>query len=908
MLKALRRLMAWVRRDALDDQLADEIRGHLELRVRSLIADGMPEDEAWREARRRFGNVLAIREDTRALWGFPAADALLQDVRFGVRLLRRAPTFTAVSVLSLATGIGGAVAVFALADAILFRKLPVRDPDSLRVVRWISGPTLPFDSLSGFGQQNDTESSSTSFSLAALETIRDQARELADIVGFAELYQVNIGIDGQAELGKALAVSGNYFDVLGVAPAAGRLLTTHDDTRTSPAVAMISHSLWERRFGAAKDVLDRLLTINGIQVAIVGVAPRGFGGTLQVGDVAGVFVPLALAARLERSDEHFNPNHWWVLLMARLRPGVSPERARSSFDTLVKQSVAANRPAIEAKDLPRVVLEPGARGQSEIRQDLREPLKTMAGVVAIVLLVACANVANLLLARGTSRSREIAMRVAIGAPRSRIVRQLVTESFLLAVFGCALGLLVASWLATGLLPALEQHDLFSVSLTLDWRAVAFTLALGAASTLLFGVLPAYRTARIRVLPSIQEGARGQVGSPRRFGVAGALVSVQIALSLILVSGAGLLVGSLRNLERVPPGFDPENILLFRINPTLNGYKGERLRTVHDTILDNLRGLPGVVHASMSSYTLISGSSSISEVLVPSWSQTDASGKPRQLLAWRLNIEDQFFTTMGMKMMTGRTFGPGDSPTSQRVAIVNPTFLKTVFDDERAIGRRFKLSKRPEAPEYEIVGIVADAKFTGIRRPVPPTVYLSTRQTDPGPVTFEIKTAGDPLALVDSVRATVRAIEPDVPLADVRTQEAQIAYSLRRERLFARLATILGGVTLALCAIGLYGLLIASVSRRIPEIGVRMALGAERRDVRWMVLRQSLLLVGAGLVLGIPAALMSTRLLENLLFGLGQRDAWVLGTASAILVAVSALAAYLPARRASRVDPVIALRV
>jgi predicted permease len=908
MVKTFRRLAAWVRRNSLDDQLAEEIRDHLAERARRIADDeGLTPEAAAREARRRFGNVLAIREDSRAMWGFPALDTFLQDVRFGLRLMRRSPTFTVVAVLSLAIGMGGAVAVFSLADAILFRKLPVRDPDGLHVVRWISGPTLPFDSLNGHGSQGDTESSSTSFSLAAFEALRDQQRELADVIGFAELYQVNLGIDGQAELGKGLAVSGNYFDVLGVAPRAGRLLTAQDDARTAPAVAMISYALWQRRFGGSADALRRPMTINGIPVAIVGVAPPGFGGTMQVGDPAAVFVPLSLAARLERSDDHFNPNHWWVLMMARLRSGVPAGAAASSFDAVVKQSVRANRASIEPKDVPRVVLDPGARGQMEARGWLREPLETMAGVVAIVLLVACANVANLLLARATSRNREIAMRVAIGAPRSRIVRQLMTESLLLSTAGAIAGVAVAKWLAAGLLPALERGNGLDVAMPLDWRAVAFTATLGVAVSMLFGVLPALRTARGDVRAGIQEGTRGQVGATRRFGVAGGLVAFQIALSMILVAGAGLLVGSVRNLERVDPGFDPSNILLFRIDPTLNGYEGERLRSLHLSILERVRALPGVVSASMSEYTLIAGSSAISEVYTGRPAPLGASGRPRRPLAWRMDIDDEFFKTMGMQFTTGRIFGPGESPASQPVAIVNPTFVRAAFADESALGRRFKLSGRPGAPEYEIVGVVEDAKYTTIRDDAPPTVYLSARQTRPGRMTFALKTSSDPLLLVESVRSVVSAIEPNVPLSGVRTQEAQIADSLRRERLFAQLATMLGAVTLGLCAIGLYGLLIASVSRRIPEIGVRMALGAERWDVRWMVLRQSLMLVVAGLALGLPGAVMSMRMLESLRFGLEERDPWVLSSAVVVLIVVSAIAAYVPALRASRVDPVIALR-
>ena len=909
MLKTFRRLAAWMRRDTLDDQLADEIQDHLATRARRLVEDeGLTPEAAALEARRRFGNVLAYREDSRAMWGFPAVDTFLQDVRFGLRLLRRSPTFTAVAVLSLAIGLGGAIAVFGLADAILFRKLPVRDPDSLHIVRWISGPVLPFNSLNGHGRQGDTENSSTSFSLAAFQALRDERRELGDTIGFGELYQVNLGIDGQAELGKGLAVSGNYFDVLGVAPRAGRLLTAQDDTRAAAPVAMISHALWQRRFGGSDDAFRRSMAINGIPVSIVGVAPPGFGGTMQVGDPAAVFVPLSLASRLERSDDHFDPNYWWVLLMTRLRPKVPVGTATSAFDAVVKETVRANKTSLEPKDLPRVVLEPGARGQSETREGLREPLKMMAGVVAIVLLVACANVANLLLARTASRHREIAMRVAIGAPRSRIVRQLLTESLLLGAAGTIAGVVLAKWLSAGLLPALDDGNALSVAMPLDWRAVGFVVTLGLAASVLFGVLPALRTARGDVRAGIQEGTRGHIGASRRFGIGGSLVSFQIALSMILIAGAGLLVASVRNLQRVHPGFDAANILLFRIDPTLNGYQGERVRSLHTSVLERVRALPGVVSATMSDYTLISSSSAISEVYTGRPAPLGASGRPRRPLAWRLNIEDGFFTTMRMKLVTGRIFGPGESPDSQRVAIVNPTFVRAAFGDESALGRRFKLSGRPGAPEYEIVGVVEDAKYTSIRGDVPATVYLSARQEDLGRMTFALKTSGDPLALADSVRSVVSAIEPNLPLSNLRTQEAQIAHSLRRERLFARLATMLGTVTLGLCAIGLYGLLIASVSRRIPEIGVRMALGAERWDVCWMVLRQSLMLVLAGLALGVPAASMSTRMLDSLLFGLGDRDPWVLAGAALVLMLVSAIAGYVPARRAARVDPVIALRI
>jgi predicted permease len=867
----------------------------------------MDPDAAAREARRMFGNVLVLREETRAMWGFPRLDTLLQDIRFGLRLMRRSPSFTVVAILSLAIGIGASVAVFGLADAVLFRKLPVRDPESLLILRWTGGHTLPFASLNGYATQNETESSSTSFSLATFDAFREQGRPAADVVGFADLYRVNLAIDGSAELGTGQAVSGNYFDVLGVPPALGRSIAEPDDARNAAPVVMLSYAFWRRRFGGDANVLGRTLAINGIPFTIVGVAPRGFQGTLQVSNSPSLFVPLRVVARLERTEDHFDPNYWWVLMMARVRDPASLPALSSSFDATLKQQVVANKPALTGSDVPRLSVDPGARGQTEDREGLRQPLVIMAAVVAIVLLVACANIANLLLARAAGRRREIAMRLAIGAQRSRIVRQLLVENFLLATTGAAGGLILAHWLSAAMLPALELSDSSEIAASLDWRAAAFTALVAVAASLMSGLLPALRAARRDVLPGIQEAVRGQIGATRRFGLAGVLVAVQVALSIMLVAAAGLLVGSVRNLERVNPGFDPTNILLFRIDPTLNGYNGERLRGLQMAVLERVRAVPGVTAATMSDHTLISNSSSISEVYRNNVPQNVKDA--RRPLAWRLMIDDEFFHTMRIPLVSGRTFGRGESPQSQPVAIVNATFARNVLNTDWPIGERFKMSKRPNAPEYEVVGVAADARYTRLRGDIQPTVYLSARQNpSPGPATFEVKTAGDPLAVVESIRHAVTEIDANVPLFDVRTQAAQIRQSMQRERLFARLATTLGIVVLTLSAIGIYGLLVSIVARRVPEIGVRVALGASRRDVVWMVLRHSLILVGGGVALGVPAALMSMGILESLLFGVAGGDPHVLFLASAMLVAVAALAAWLPARRASRIDPVIALRV
>jgi predicted permease len=907
-------IAALIRRRRLDDELAEEIALHVELRRQALVDEGMDPRAAAREARRRFGNVTAIREETRDMWGFPSLDTLAQDVRYGIRLLRRSPGFTAIAVVSLAVGIGASVAVFSLADAVLFQKLPIRNPDELVIFRWISGPALPLDSLSGYSSQGDSENSSTSFSRTAYEAAREHGAAHADVIGFAEMYRVNIAVGAEAELGTGQAVSGNYFAVLGVPPAAGRPLSEYDDRKPAAPVAMLAYSLWQRRFGGSMDVIGRTISINGLPVTIVGVTPRGFRGTLQVGSAPALFVPLSLQPRLERSEEHDDPNFWWVLLAARLKPGITPARAQPVFDAILKQNIAFNRPALAAKDLPRIELQPGSRGQLEEREGTRRPLAIMAGVVTFVLLVACANIASLLLARARARTGEIAVRVAIGAPRRRIIRQLLTESLVLAVLASAAGLIAASWLARGLLPALELGEAFAIDAALDRRVVLFTLAIAVASTVLFGLFPALRGTDVRPAGTLQEAGRGRLERPHRLAAGGAMVAAQVALSLLLVTAAGLLVGSVRNLERIDPGFDASNVLLFRIDPTLNGYDGERLRSLYTSLLDRTRALPGVASASVSSHTLIAESASISEVHLSGDARTsppaaESSTPPtrRRPVAWRLNIDDRFFQTMRIGVLEGRTFGPLESASAQPLAVVNSTFVRTVLNGEEAIGRRFRLSGREGAPEFEIIGVVADAKYTSLRHNVPATVYLSYLQQPPGAMTFEIRTAGDPLDLVPAVRGAVAELDPQVPLFDIRTQAMQVQHSLRRERLFARLASTLGAIALLLSAIGVYGLMAASVTRRTPEIGLRMALGAERRAVTWMVLRQSLLLVAAGLALGLPAALTSTRFVESLLFGLTPADPMVLAAAAGLLAFVSALAAYVPARRAARVDPLVALR-
>jgi predicted permease len=908
-----RRAIARLRRNRLDDQLADEIRLHLELRRQALIDDGCDPRGAEAEARRRFGNVLRRREDSRDQWGFRAIDAFLQDVRFGVRLLRRSPMFSVVAVLSLAIGIGATSAVFSLADALLFRKLPVEAPDDLTLFQWRSGPRDPAPSLSGNSRGDATMNVSTSFSLPTFMALRREAAGAARVFGFAKLGgDVDVTIGRESDIASAQFVSGNYYSTLGVHPAAGRLLVDSDDQLAASPAAVISHAFWVRRFGASPGAVGTIMTINRLPVTIVGVAPKGFQGTLELGDSPSLSLPLALRPAIDTRGQWTSPSMWWVLVMARLEPGVTPDALQSALDAVLKRSVAEGVPDLASHELPRLELLPGARGLDEVRASGRNPLSIMASVVIVVLLVACANIANLLLVRGTARRREVALRSAIGASRGRLVRQLLTESIVLAILGSIGGLLVASSIAAALLPAVNVSSIDAFDIRTDWRLFAFTALIAGGCSALFGVVPALRTTRVGIAAGLQDSTRGTSAAPRRASLTGMLVVVQIALSVLLVVVAGLLVHSVRNLYRVDTGFDATNTLLFDVYPGRSGYDQPRTRVALEQIRERLSLLPAVRSASFSHTAPISGSEAIAVGLpldAPAFAPNSVEEHEfrDRHRTWRMTVADQFFATMGIAMLNGRTFSAGDSAAAPPVAVVNRALAERLFGRIDVVGQRFRVSSRAFAAVVEIIGVCANAKYASLRAEPPPTVYVSYRQINAGPMTFEVKTAGDPTTIVPLAREAVRSIDPHLPISGIRTQETQIQRALVRERLMATLATGLGVIALFLAGIGLYGMLAYSVSRRVPEIGVRLALGAGRRAVCWMVIRNALLLTALGLAIGLATARAGTAVVQSLLFGLSPTDPVTFLGAAIVMMAIAGAAAAIPALRASRVDPIIALR-
>jgi predicted permease len=915
LLRFARHLFAALRRPAFDDRLRSELDQHVAWRTQMYVDDGVPPAEARRRAAIDVGNVTKLREDARATWGFPLLDGIVQDLRYGARMLRRSSALTLVAVLSLAIGIGSSAAVFSLADAVLFRKLSVRHPDTLVIMKWFSGPVIPFRSLNGYGDQTADGLNSTSFSSSALDAFRTEGSRFVDVIAFADLYSVNLTIARGSEMGSAHAISGNYFDTLGVEAAAGRALGPADDRVDAPPAVVISHAFASRHFARPGEGVGHTVSVNAIPFTIAGVLPADFHGTGQTGSNPDIYVPLALRTRVVPNDDPItDPNFWWVLMMGRIKPGQRVEDAEAALDVLLERTVAQARPELPPADYPRLRLLPGSRGQIEDRAQMLPVIRTMAAVTLIVLLVACANVASLLLARGRARARELGVRLAIGATRSRIIRQLLTEALLLAAAASALGILVARWMTGALLPAVAgDSPTLAEAAGIDLRVLGFAVLVATLSAVFLGLVPAFRSTDRHLALRLEEARRSATASRQRRLLSGGLVAVQIALTLLLAVAAGLLVRSLRNLEHVELGFDPSNILLFSVDASKDGYDTARTQRLYAELLDRLRAVPGVRGASMSSNRLISNSSSFSaasrvEEARPERGTAAARNFLRDHGVYLLTVDEQFFSTLSIPIVRGRAFSTADVGGALG-AVINRALARQLWGTEDAIGRRFRVGLQQESPVYEVIGICADARYASLRRPMAPTAYFYYRQRpdEKSTPSFAVKTWAAPGAMASEVREIVRSLDPTLPVANVATQAEQITSFLERERLFARLALLLGIVALLLSAIGVYGLLAYSVVQRTQEIGIRMALGAAQRTVRWMVLRDSLVLAAIGLCAGVPAALAGTRLLEALLYGLPPRDALTLSAAAALMIGLALIAGYVPARRAARIDPMIALR-
>jgi predicted permease len=843
---------------------------------------------------------------------------MLHDLRFGLRMLAKAPGFTAVAVLSLAFGIGANTAIFTLIDAVLLRTLPVHEPEELVLLRWSSVSQYPIGVrwLNGNNWEERGRHLSTSISYPAFQQIRAGAtgsgRAFSDVLAFAVAGNPNVLTNGEGGNAFTQMVSGNYFSMLGIRPAIGRTLVESDDQPGAAPVCVVSDRFWSRRFGSDRSIAGKAVAINGIPFTIVGVTPPEFFG-LQPGLAIDVSVPLALqrivAPRWDPLVSLFTaPDHWWLATMGRLNPGVSARQASASAVTLFQRSIDPSLSFTEERP-PVASLEaaPGGQGLDQLRRQYSRPLWILMGMVGLVLLIACANVANLQLARAASRQREIGVRLSLGAPRSRLIRQLLTESILLSSIGGALGFGMAWWGSRLLVRFLSYADSpIPLNLQPDFRVLAFTAAACLVTGLLFGLAPAFRATRADLTPALKRDTPHAGAGVLRLGLAKGLMIGQVAFSLVLLFGAGLFVRTLVNLESLNVGFDQQNVLLFGVNGAGAGYRGAALNDFYDRVQERVAGLPGVVSATASYHLLLSGSSMDVGLWVPGF----VPKTPERMHVRAFVAAPNFFQTMKIPLLRGRDFTGRDDLNAPKVVVVNEAFVKQYFADRDPIGRRIAWDRT--MPEMEIVGVVKDAKYYSLRNEAPSTIYLSFRQQQNSSwMHFEVRTAADPRALIPDVRRLLASLDRSAAVFDVKTQTDQIDELLLQERLFAKLTSFFGLLALALASVGLYGILSYAVARRTGELGIRMALGAQRRNIVSMILRETMLVVAAGLALGIPAALAAGRLasgvISDLLYGLKAGDVSTVAIAAAALLAVAAVAGFLPARRASSIDPMVAVR-
>ena len=825
-----------------------------------------------------------------------------EDVRHAFRALAQAPGWAAVILLSFALGIGANVALFRAVDALLLRDVAVAEPEALVRLGW----TGENDAITGHREYGHRENASggqrvsSTFSYPVFQALEAGDRSLAGLFASAPARQLHVIADGRGETATGFLVSGRYFELLGVGAARGRALLPEDDDPAASPATVISHAFWAREFGLDPGVLGRVVRVNDIPITIVGILPAGYRGVQHpLGSAADLHLPLSLEPRLERSSGPAGPTRWWLQVMGRLAPGGSIEQVRGNLEGIFQGAVRAAAEAREpypgedvpeVRRVPRLLVDSGRRGVYDPSPRSVDQAGLLGGVVALLLLVVCANVTNLMLTRALVRRRELAIRLSLGATRRRVVRLLAAEGAVLGVLGGALGLAVAI-AGRRLLP-------FGDAAPLDGRVIAVASLLSLAVGVLTGLVPALRATRAGLWRSLGESGRGVARS--RSALGRGLLVLQVAVSLALVAGAGLFLRTLQNLRGVDVGFDPERVLLFALDPGAAGYEGHQIRALHERVAAVLRATPGVVEVGLSGMPFLGGWITKSGVYLQG-SEVAVEGGAHDMA-----VSPEFFEVMGIPLLAGRGFGPRDAEGSPPVALVNPAAARAWFGGESPLGRRF--GDNPAASgEMEIVGVVGDVRAGGVREAAPPTLYRPHTQQPPGERFFVVKAAGPPAPLTPTVRAAVQSVDPTLPLLHVSTQSEQLEARFGEERALALACSLFGGLATLLAAIGLFGLASYDVAQRTREIGVRMAVGAEAAAVVRMVLRQSLFLVVPGLLLGVALSLATGRLLAGRLFGLEPWDGATLAQAALALLSAAALAVLIPARRAARVDPVLALR-
>jgi len=818
-------------------------------------------------------------------------DALLQDLRYAIRALRSSPGFAAVAILSLALGIGANTAIFSLIDSVILKTLPVSHPEQLVQV---------------------TMGKNQIFTNPIWEQVRDRQDVFSGIFASGGA-RFNLSAGGEARYAMSKYVSGQFFETLGLHSVLGRTLTTADDKRGCPRTAVLSHGFWQKEYAGHPDIAGKSISLDNHPFEILGVIEPGFTG-IDVGSSADVYVPLCTQSIIGGGETNMLDarSAWWLQVIGRPRPGVSASQATARLRTLAPEIFEATvppnwKPDMKADYRKRSFdTQPVANGLSNVRRQYQQALMVLMVITGVVLLIACANVANLLLARSAARQREIAIRMALGSGRGRLIRQLLTESLVLSLSGAALGILFAQWgtrLLVGFLSV--RGTQVYLNLTIDSRVLAFTAGIAILTGLLFGLAPAWRGTRVNPQSAMKANARGVIEGSK-FGLGKALVVLQVALSLLLVVGAGLMLRTFFRLETLDAGFEREHVLLASVDLRNGHYPQERRGAVYREMLEHLRVLPGVRSVGDSNMTPISGSFWNEDLEIEGYT---SKGRDDTLVYFS-QVSDRYLETMGIDLVAGRDFNEHDTTESLKVAIVNQTVSRKFFAGQNAIGKRYRAEEGNKMGDWvEIVGVMRDAKYGTLREEIRPTAYVPASQ-DAKPresITFEVRAAaGAPAALASAVKSAIADVNRDVSL-QFKTLAVQLDESLARERLLATLSGFFGALALLLAMIGLYGVMSYNVARRRNEIGIRMALGAEQSRVLRMILREVAILIAVGLAIGLGAAIGTTRFVESFLYGMKPNDPWTLSLAAGVLALVAVVAGFLPARRASRLDPMTALR-
>jgi len=913
----------WLDREKRAQELNEELESHVTMAAEDLVARGASKTAAAQAARRELGNFSLLKEVTQDAWGGRWWRDLLEDSRHGLRILRKNPGFTAVAVLTLALGIGANTAIFSVLDSALLKSLPVAHPEQLVVL------TDPDAHGGQFGSQTGDRSL---LAYSEFEYLRDHNDLFAGILAAdsslpdmeVNLGDSSAGSGGKKETDRVKLVTGDYFATLGIKPAAGRMFGTEvDRARGGSPIAVVSYVFWRQRFGLNPSMLGRTIQIGRSSFEIVGVAPPEFFGE-TVGEAPDIWIPMMMQDTIYPGRDLLSPSpqgitnqHMWIQVMARLKPDLPLAQARTRinvvFKRMLESAAGSAMTAAEPRNYldQRLNVQPGAHGASTLHADFGTPLLFLMVLVGLVLLIACANVANLVLARGAARQKEFAMRIAIGAGRVRLIRQLLAESLLLAFLGAFAGVVLAYWADTLLLRVVSQAatrpGAIQLHLIPDLRVLGFTLGVTVLTTILFGLIPSLHVTRPNLSPVLKSATVGVSGEPvrGRLPLGKMLVVTQVAISLVLLVAAGLFVHSLSRLSQVNLGYNRENLLLFRVNATAGGYKGAAGTRMYRQLLERISAIPGLHGATVSHNGLFSHSESGDPIAVEGYTP-----KPNEEMDAAFDhVGPGYFSTMGIPILMGREIGLEDSSAGVRGGVINETFARRFFPNVNPIGKRVRDTYPGNPADMEVVGVAADAKYNSLREETPPRVYapLFNPMWEQAAAIYEVRTFADPASVSVALRKAVEETSASLPAIEIHTMAGLVDGSLETDRFVEKLSGAFGVLAMLLASIGLYGIMSYTVASRTRDIGIRLALGAAKENVLWQVLRETLALVLIGTAIGVPLALGGTHVVKSMLFGLGFADPLAILFAATVLALVAAVAGFLPAWRASQVDPMVALR-